>query len=269
MASSQSSQQRIGDFYAEVVLPALAARLDTAFPEFGWKRDARGWVATNEEMTHRVLGVRAERVVAHGSAPPGFLVHGGDVHALDGLPQRRRGSARRDVPGRRRGARGARRGRLAPIERAPATRSSGRAACRTSSRSVRPSCAAAQATRRASYLESRGFPPGAIDDVGLGVVPDELLTKNALQGGGLLGARDRAVRRARRRPMARAALRSLARRARTDRNVLGAVASRLRLVDPLPLPPRREPHRSAALRPRLSVLRLPPPTGASSFSSKV
>ena len=29
-------------------------------------------------MTHRVLGVRAERVVAHGSAPPGFLVHGGE-----------------------------------------------------------------------------------------------------------------------------------------------------------------------------------------------
>ena len=29
-------------------------------------------------MTHRVLGVRAERVVAHGSVPPGFLVHGGE-----------------------------------------------------------------------------------------------------------------------------------------------------------------------------------------------
>src|SRR5438067_1753836 len=30
-------------------------------------------------MTHRVLGVRADRVVAHGSAPPGFLVHGGET----------------------------------------------------------------------------------------------------------------------------------------------------------------------------------------------
>ena len=71
------AQQRIGEFYAEVVLPALAARLDAAFPEFGWRRDARGWVASNQEMTHRVLGVRADRVVAHGDAPPGFLVHGG------------------------------------------------------------------------------------------------------------------------------------------------------------------------------------------------
>src|SRR3954447_25734709 len=66
------------DYYTDIVLPVLAARPHIAFPEFGWRRDARGWVATNEEMTHRVLGVRAERVVAHGPAPRGFLVHGGD-----------------------------------------------------------------------------------------------------------------------------------------------------------------------------------------------
>ena len=69
---------RIVDYYTEVVLPALAERLDAAFPEFGWRRDGRGWIATNEEMTHRVLGVRAERVVAHGPAPRGFLVHGAE-----------------------------------------------------------------------------------------------------------------------------------------------------------------------------------------------
>src|SRR6476661_10200686 len=79
MAVPESAQQRIGDFYTETVLPALEARLDEAFPEFGWKRDARGWVATNEEMTHRVLGVRADRVIAHGPAPRGFLVHGGEA----------------------------------------------------------------------------------------------------------------------------------------------------------------------------------------------
>jgi DNA primase len=69
---------RIVDYYTEVVLPALAERLDAAFPEFGWRRDGRGWIATNEEMTHRALGVRAERVVAHGPAPRGFLVHGAE-----------------------------------------------------------------------------------------------------------------------------------------------------------------------------------------------
>ncbi len=67
------------DFYLEVVLPALAERLDHAFPEFGWRRDTHGWVATNEEHTHSRLGVRAERVVAHGPAARGFLVHGGDA----------------------------------------------------------------------------------------------------------------------------------------------------------------------------------------------
>lgn len=73
-----NGQSGIIDFYTDVVLPALAERLDAAFPEFGWRRDARGWVATNEETTHRVLGVRAGRVVAHGPAPRGFLVHGGE-----------------------------------------------------------------------------------------------------------------------------------------------------------------------------------------------
>lgn len=77
MAGPKGSES-IVDFYTDVVLPALAERLDTAFPEFGWRRDARGWVATNEVMTHQALGVRAERVVAHGPAPRGFLVHGGE-----------------------------------------------------------------------------------------------------------------------------------------------------------------------------------------------
>ncbi|MGH3004766.1 MAG: toprim domain-containing protein [Gaiellaceae bacterium] len=67
------------DFYTEVVLPALQERLDSAFPEFGWKRDRLGWVAANQEFTHGALGVRAERVVAHGPAPRGFLVHGGEA----------------------------------------------------------------------------------------------------------------------------------------------------------------------------------------------
>lgn len=75
---AEVAESRIVDYYTDVVLPALAERLDTVFPEFAWRRDARGWIATNDEMTHRVLGVRAEQVVAHGPAPRGFLVHGAD-----------------------------------------------------------------------------------------------------------------------------------------------------------------------------------------------
>ncbi len=66
----------IADFYERAVLPALTHRLDTTFPEFGWTRDAHGWRATNQEFTHTRLGVRADRVVCHGDAPRGFLIHG-------------------------------------------------------------------------------------------------------------------------------------------------------------------------------------------------
>src|SRR5262249_50138827 len=65
-------------FYTDTVLPALAERLDSAFPDVGWPRDARGWIASNEETTHRLFGVRAARVVAHGRAPSGFLIHGAE-----------------------------------------------------------------------------------------------------------------------------------------------------------------------------------------------
>src|SRR4051794_7675074 len=77
-ARSMVAGQRISilDFYTDEVLPALADQLDLAFPEFGWKRDGAGWTASNEETTHRLLGVRAERVIAHGRAPQGFFVHG-------------------------------------------------------------------------------------------------------------------------------------------------------------------------------------------------
>jgi 5S rRNA maturation endonuclease (ribonuclease M5) len=68
---------RPGDFYTEAVRPALFERLDQVFPEFGWRRDSRGWVATNEQHTHARFGVRAERVVAHGPTPPtGLYIHG-------------------------------------------------------------------------------------------------------------------------------------------------------------------------------------------------
>ena len=183
MAASQSSQQRIGDFYVEVVLPALAARLDSAFPEFGWKQDARGWVATNEEMTHRVLGVRAERVVAHGPAPRGFLVHGGDAtlwtaYLNGGVVPRGEtfSSVVRELAAR------------AGVDTVPIDRSQPRDRASdllhdffTLCRSELHGNAGNQVR---AYLERRGFPVGAIDHVDLGVVPGELFTKNALEAAG-------------------------------------------------------------------------------------
>jgi replicative DNA helicase len=62
------------DFLNEV-LAALFERLDTAFPEFGWQRDSRGWVATDRQYTKQMLGARTDRVICH--QPVGFYVHGG------------------------------------------------------------------------------------------------------------------------------------------------------------------------------------------------
>jgi DNA primase len=183
VALPQSSQQRIGDFYVEVVLPALADRLESAFPEFAWKQDAQGWVATNEEMTHRVLGVRAERVVAHGPAPRGFLVHGGDATLwtayLNGgaVPRGETfASVVREIAARAR-VDTAPIDRTQPRDRAGALLHDFFALC--SSELHGRAGAAARA-----YLEERGFPPPAIDHVGLGVVPSELFTKNALEAAG-------------------------------------------------------------------------------------
>ena len=81
--------------YIDDVLPALQRRLDTAFPEFGWRRDEHGWHATNNDHTHARFGVRADRIVSHGDAPSGFLIHGhGPIlwttYVNDGTPARGR-----------------------------------------------------------------------------------------------------------------------------------------------------------------------------------
>jgi len=56
-------------------LPALFTCLDVAFPEFGWRGDASGWVATNREHTKSLPGgPRPERVVCHWAS--GFFVYG-------------------------------------------------------------------------------------------------------------------------------------------------------------------------------------------------
>src|SRR4051812_12463713 len=85
----------VADFYEREVLPALMGRLDQAFPEFGWRRDSRGWVATSADYTRAALGARPDRVVCHGDAPRGFLVHGDGAvlwttYLNDGQPARGR-----------------------------------------------------------------------------------------------------------------------------------------------------------------------------------
>jgi DNA primase len=181
--TAEREQVRIVDFYTEVVLPALAERLDQAFPEFGWRRDARGWVATNEEHTHARLGVRAERVVAHGPAPRGFLVHGADpmlwtAYVAGGEPPR--GAEFVRVVAELADRAGV---DPAPIEReTPRDRRS--ELLEEFFKLAQRELVGDRGDRARAYLEQRGFPVDTIESAGLGVVPVFAVTQRALRASG-------------------------------------------------------------------------------------
>lgn len=184
----ECERPRVVDFHNEVVLPALMSRLDQAFPEFGWRRDARGWVATNQEFTHARLGVRADRVVAH--EPQGFLVHGGDPmlwtayvnggsvpHGADFVRTVTELAARADVD-------------PSPIEhQAPPDRRG--ELLETFFELARRELSSEGGARARAYLERRGFPSEAINDSGLGVVPPTEITHETLAD---IGHRDPEIR---------------------------------------------------------------------------
>jgi hypothetical protein len=181
--AAEREQVRIVDFYTEVVLPALAERLDQAFPEFGWRRDARGWIATNEEHTHGRLGVRAERVVAHGPVPRGFLVHGGEpmlwtAYLVGGEPPR--GAEFVRVVAELADRAGV---DSAPIERETPRNRRAELFEEFFKLAQRELVSDRGDTARA-YLEQRGFPVDAIETSGLGVVPSIVLTERALRTSG-------------------------------------------------------------------------------------
>jgi hypothetical protein len=174
---------RASDFYTETVLPTLAERLDHAFPEFGWRRDARGWVATNEQHTHARLGVRAERVVAHGPAPRGFLIHGGEpmlwtAYVNGGTVPRGTDFVRavRELA-ERAGVDPSPLDRPQPRDRRADLLQECFDLCRQELASERGAAAKA-------YLEHRGFPREAIADSGLGVVPASAKTSQLLERAG-------------------------------------------------------------------------------------
>src|SRR4051794_9393583 len=177
------SHVSVVDYYTDVVLPALAERLDSAFPEFGWRRDARGWIATNQETTHRVLGVRADRVVAHGPAPRGFLVHGGEATLwtayVSGGQIPRGESFTNAVLGlaRRAGV------DTAPIER-PAPRDRRTDLLHDFFTLCRRELAADAGAAVREYLEQRGLPAPTIERCGLGVVPARRTSADCLRSSG-------------------------------------------------------------------------------------
>jgi hypothetical protein len=170
--AAANGESRIVDYYTDVVLPRLAERLDTAFPEFGWRRDSRGWIATNEEMTHRVLGVRAERVVAHGPAPRGFLVHGAEpvlwtAYVNGGHVPRGAEFARTvEMLAERAGV------DTAPLVR-PQPRDRKSELLESFFQLAQQELVGDRGAPAREYLESRGFPANSPVEWGLGVVPSD------------------------------------------------------------------------------------------------
>jgi DNA primase len=173
-------QLSVTDFYTDVVLPALSERLDQAFPEFGWRRDSRGWIATNEEHTHSRLGVRAERVVAHGPAPRGFLVHGGEptlwtAYVSGGAVPRGEEFVRvvKDLAAR------------AGVDSAPIERATPRDRRTDLLHDFFELCkhefVGERGAEARGYLERRGFSQDAIEGSGLGLVPEAGRTREMLR----------------------------------------------------------------------------------------
>ena len=182
MASPRQPVQAT-EFYTETVLPALADRLDQAFPEFGWRRDSRGWVATNEEFTHTRLGVRAQRVVAHCPAPRGFLVHGGEAMLwtayLNGgaIPFGEQFIRTIEDIALRAGVDPAPIANATPHDRRTELLESFFDVCRRELIGHRGSDAR-------SYLEGRGLPSDAMATAGIGLVPPPIATRRLLDRAG-------------------------------------------------------------------------------------
>jgi Toprim-like len=184
MRGSGGYSVRPGDFYAEAVRPVLFERLDRVFPEFGWRRDARGWVATNEQHTHARFGVRAERVVAHGPVPPtGFYIHGeGPVlwtqYVNAGVVPTGADFVRvvKEIAER------------AGVDAAPLERAQPRDRRVDLLQAFFDHCrrelASDRGARARTYLEGRGFPLYTIRDSGLGLVPRAAATRKSLERAG-------------------------------------------------------------------------------------
>lgn len=174
---------RAGDFYRQQVLPALAEQLDRIFPEFGWRRDPRGWTATNDEFTHARLGVRADRVVAHGPAPSGLLVHGGEP--IPWTAYLNNGSLPRGPDFLRTVKQLAERAGVdpAPLDRAQSV--DRRAELQEAFFQLcRRELAGKRGAAARAYLQQRGFPPDTIPNTGLGVVPAAIPTGRQLERSG-------------------------------------------------------------------------------------
>lgn len=76
--TNKDSTNNLAAHLRDVAFPALHDVLDRAFPEFGWKRTASGWEATNwpDGVPRQSNRKRADRLNAYRDNPWGVVVHG-------------------------------------------------------------------------------------------------------------------------------------------------------------------------------------------------
>jgi DNA primase len=165
------------------VIPAVFERLPQVFPEFGWRRDAHGWVATNYQHTKARFGVRADRVVAHALPlpPRGLYIHGEDRVVLwteyvnGGTVPKGTDFIRavKEIAVR------------AGVDPSPLERSQPRDRRADLLQAFFDHCQRELASERGAqaraYLERRGFPAEATDENGLGLVPAAAHTRQQLE----------------------------------------------------------------------------------------
>ena len=74
----------LNEFLANEVYPALFDRLDQAFPNFGFKKRDKTWVATNDDTAKLLCNAGADRVYCYANRKHCLVVQGGDaVRFLD------------------------------------------------------------------------------------------------------------------------------------------------------------------------------------------
>src|SRR5262249_7757733 len=170
-------------YYLEQVVPVVFERLPQVFPEFGWRPDARGWFATDQQFLHARFGVNARRVVAHvradGKLPEGLLVHGG--YSMLWTEYLNGGTVPKDAEFARVVREIAERAGVdtAPLEhprpRAPRWELSERFFDL-----ARSELTCERGAKARAYLERRGFPTEAIENSSLGVAPPATTTRQTL-----------------------------------------------------------------------------------------
>lgn len=185
--TAQDGHDGVYTYWEEHVVPAVFERLPQVFPEFGWRPDTRGWFATDQQFLHARFGINARRVVAHrladGKPPQGFLVHGGysmlwTEYAKDGTVPKHAEFARvvREIA-ERAGV------DTSPLDQ-PRPRDPRSELFERFFQLARSELTGERGAKARAYLQRRGFPPEAIDNSALGVVPPAATTRQALLGSG-------------------------------------------------------------------------------------